>query len=88
MIQSNDSFNDLAEKYAALTEVQHAVMLQRAKLFSALVSVWSQLAPAQRYRARDFMSKLNKDCAMQLPGEPMFSEALTDTHERVSRRQK
>lgn len=80
-----EQFSQIADKYAAFTEIQYSISQKRGKLFSTMISVWEQLSYKQRMLAKEYLVQLNRDSKMSLPSEPMFSLSFQDALQASSK---
>lgn len=66
-------FTELAEKYAALTEVAESIIKNREKLINTMATIWPDLPNAQKEKVNKFLVQLHKESMLQLSTEPVFS---------------
>lgn len=66
-------FTEMAEKYAALTEVAESIIKNREKLINTMAQIWPNLPNAQKEKINKFLVQLHKESMLQLSTEPVFS---------------
>lgn len=81
-----DQFNDLADKYAALTEVEDNIQNKRKALFDMMVATWAGLTPSQKAEATGHLVNLNKQSKLSLPNESTFVGAFKEATIKNNRR--
>ena len=89
MVENNDSdfdrFIDMAEKYAALTEVTESLMKNRQKLIQVMAEIWPDLSNNQKDKVNKFLVQLHKDSMLQLSTEPVFSAHFKSLIQKTSK---
>lgn len=82
-----DQFSQMADKYAAITEVQDNLQKKREALFATIATIWVSLTPSQRLAAGSYLVQLNRDSKLSLLHEKNFAESLKDATTRVRTKQ-
>lgn len=81
---SENHFVQLADKFAAITEIEQALAKQRSTLFGAMVASWIHMSKSDKEIARKTLVQLGKEGKLTLVNEPEFGKAFhTAVHKRL-----